>query len=167
MKTLFLILLIAGCTSMPKGINAINAFEINRYLGHWYEIARLDNRFERGLDHISATYTLREDGGVSVANQGRNIESGEWHKALGKAYFIEDKSIGRLKVSFFGPFYSAYNIIALDKQQYSYAMIAGSNKSSLWILSRTPKLPPAILQALITQAKALGFATDELILGSQ
>lgn len=152
---------------MPKGINAIDAFEIKRYLGNWYEIARLDNHFERGLDHISATYSLREDGGVNVENQGRSIENGEWRKAVGKAYFIEDKSIGRLKVSFFGPFYSAYNIIALDKQQYSYAMIAGSSKNSLWILSRTPKLPPRILQSLIAQAKVLGFATDELILGSQ
>ncbi|MEQ1637674.1 MAG: lipocalin family protein [Methylococcales bacterium] len=167
MHTLFLLMLMTGCTGIPQGLTAISGFDIQRYLGTWHEIARLDHRFERGLDSISATYTLREDGGVDVLNKGRKIESGEWTKAEGKAYFIDKTDVGRLKVSFFGPFYGGYNIITLDKKNYSYAMISGPDKDYLWILSRTPKLPQATLQSLITQAKAQGFETDKLIFVKQ
>jgi apolipoprotein D and lipocalin family protein len=167
MKTLFLLLLIAGCTGIPKGIDAVNGFDVKRYLGTWHEIARLDHRFERGLDNISATYRLRDDGGIDVLNKGRNTESGEWDQVEGKAYFIDKQDVGRLKVSFFGPFYGGYNIIALDKQNYAYAMIAGPNKDYLWILSRAPILPQPTLQRLIEQARAQGFATDKLIFVKQ
>ncbi|MGZ5006541.1 MAG: lipocalin family protein [Methylobacter sp.] len=155
--------LLSACTGIPEGIKAVDGFEINRYLGTWYEIARLDHRFETGLDNISATYTLREDGGVDVLNKGRDIESGEWHEAQGKAYFVERPDTGRLKVSFFGPFYGGYNIIELDKKDYAYSMITGPDRSYFWILSRTKQLPEATLQALIGRAKVLGFATDKLI----
>lgn len=167
MKTLLLLLLIAGCTGIPKGINAIDDFDVKRYVGNWHEIARLDHYFERGLENISATYSLRDDGGVNVINKGLNTESGEWDKAEGKAYFIDKQNVGRLKVSFWGPFYGAYNIIALDKQHYQYAMIAGPNKDYLWILSRTPNLPEKTLQALVSQAKNQGFETDKLIYTKQ
>ncbi len=167
MKMLFLLLLIAGCTGIPKGIEATHGFDANRYLGVWYEIARLDHRFERNLDNISATYTLRDDGGINVLNKGRNLVNGEWKQAEGKAYFIGQPTIGRLKVSFFGPFYSSYNIIALDKLNYSYAMVTGPNQDYLWILSRTPHLAPATLQTLLSQAKSQGFATEKLIYANQ
>ena len=159
--------LLSGCTGIPEGVTAIDGFEINRYMGTWYEIARLDHRFERGLDKISATYTLSGDGGVTVLNKGWNQAEGEWKQAEGKAYFVEQPDKGRLKVSFFGPFYGGYNIIDLDKKDYDYSMVTGPDKSYLWILSRTPQLPKATLEALITKAKQLGFATDKLIFVKQ
>ncbi|MCF7964567.1 MAG: lipocalin family protein [Methylobacter tundripaludum] len=165
MKVLFILIavLLTSCTGIPEGITAVEGFEINRYLGTWYEVARLDHRFERGLENISATYTLREDGGVDVLNKGWDIKAGEWREAEGKAYFVEQADKGRLKVSFFGPFYGAYNIIELDKKDYAYSMVAGPDRSYLWILSRTQQLPEATLKALIERAKTLGFATDQLI----
>jgi apolipoprotein D and lipocalin family protein len=165
MKALFILIitLLTSCAGIPEGITAVDGFEVNRYLGIWYEIARLDHRFERGLENISATYTLRDDGGIDVLNKGWDIKAGEWHEAKGKAYFVEQPDKGRLKVSFFGPFYGGYNIIDLDKKNYAYSMVAGPDRSYLWILSRTKQLPEPVLQSLIAHAKALGFATDKLI----
>jgi apolipoprotein D and lipocalin family protein len=158
---------LTSCTGIPHGVTAVDGFEINRYLGTWYEIARLDHRFERGLNNISATYTLRDDGGINVLNKGWNQTEGAWEQAEGKAYFVDQPDKGRLKVSFFGPFYGDYNIIALDKKNYAYAMITGPDKSYFWILSRTRQLPKATLEALIEQAKQKGFATDKLIFVNQ
>lgn len=155
--------LLTGCTGIPEGINAVDGFDVNRYLGTWYEIVRLDQRFERGLEKISATYSLREDGGVDVLNKGWDVKSGEWQQAQGKAYFVEQPDQGRLKVSFFGPFYGGYNIIELDKKDYAYSVVTGPDRSYFWLLSRTPQLPEADLRALLERAKALGFATDQLI----
>ena len=169
MKNLFVLIaaLLSGCTGIPNGVTAIDDFEINRYQGTWYEIARLDHRFERGLNNISATYTLRDDGGVNVLNKGWNQADSEWEQAEGKAYFVEQPDKGRLKVSFFGPFYGGYNIIELDKKDYAYSMVAGPDRSYFWILSRTRQLPIATLEALIEKAKQLGFATDKLIFVNQ
>ncbi|MEY3786754.1 MAG: hypothetical protein RLZ75_961 [Pseudomonadota bacterium] len=172
MKKLFILLvlmipLLFGCTGIPEGINAVDGFEVNRYLGTWYEIARLDHRFERGLNKISATYSLRPDGGVKVINKGWNEAKGKWEEAEGKAYFIDQPDQGRLKVSFFGPFYGGYNIFDLDKKDYSYAMISGPDKSYFWILSRTKQLPKATLESLIQEAKLAGFETDKLIFVNQ
>jgi len=154
---------LASCTGVPEGVSAVDGFELDRYLGTWYEIARLDHRFERGLTNVTANYSLRQDSGVRVLNRGYREESGEWREAEGKAYFVDAPDIGRLKVSFFGPFYGAYNIIALDKDGYRFAMVAGPNRSYLWILARDPRLDPAIVDTLIGQARSLGFPTDELI----
>ncbi len=161
--SLLLLMLVPGCTGLPPGVKPVTGFELNRYLGKWYEIARLDHSFERGLTGVTAEYSLRNDGGVSVLNSGFNAETGQRQSAEGKAYFVESPDVGRLKVSFFGPFYGAYNIIALDKANYSYAMIAGPDRDYLWILSRTPTLDRKTLQALIDQARSLGFATQNLI----
>ncbi|PKD41368.1 lipocalin [Methylomonas sp. Kb3] len=155
--------LLYACTGIPEGIKVIDGFELERYLGTWYEIARLDHSFERGLTDISAEYSLRDDGGVKVLNSGYDAEQGQRKTAEGKAYFIDKPDIGRLKVSFFGPFYGAYNIIALDKTAYRYVMIAGPDRDYLWILARSPELEPSIQKDLIEQAKTLGFATDKLI----
>jgi apolipoprotein D and lipocalin family protein len=165
MKILYIVIftLLTSCTGIPEGITAVDGFDVNRYLGTWYEIARLDHRFERGLENISATYTLREDGGIDVLNKGWDVKAGKWQEAQGKAYFVEQPDKGRLKVSFFGPFYGGYNIIDLDKKEYAYSMVTGPDRSYLWILSRTRQLPEATLQALLERAKALGFATDQLI----
>ena len=105
---------ISACTGQPKGTSVVTGFELDRYLGTWYEIARLDHRFERGLTDISANYTLRDDGGVRVLNRGFNTQAGEWDEAVGKAYPVDTPDIGRLKVSFFVPFYGGYNILDLD-----------------------------------------------------
>jgi apolipoprotein D and lipocalin family protein len=165
MKILCIVIftLLTSCTGIPEGITAVDGFDVNRYLGTWYEIARLDHRFERGLENISATYTLREDGGIDVLNKGWDVKAGKWQEAQGKAYFVEQPDKGRLKVSFFGPFYGGYNIIDLDKKDYAYSMVTGPDRSYLWILSRTRQLPETTLQALLERAKALGFATDQLI----
>lgn len=155
--------LLNACTGIPKAIQPVNNFELNRYLGSWYEIARLDHRFERGLSDIRAEYSLREDGGVTVINSGYDAERAGRHSAEGRAYFIDQPTVGRLKVSFWGPFYGAYNIFALDTVGYEWVMICGPDLDYLWILSRTPRLDEATLQALIQQAKTLGFATEQLI----
>ena len=160
-------LIFAGCTGVPDGVETVEGFELNRYLGTWYEIARLDHRFERGLSKVTANYSLREDGGVSVRNRGFDALQGEWNEAEGKAYFVDAPDKGRLKVSFFGPFYGGYNIIELDKKGYEYSMVAGPNRSYLWILAREPRLDAATLDHLVAKAKRLGFSTDDLIFVEQ
>ena len=147
----------AGCTGVPEGVETVRGFELDRYLGTWYEIARLDHPFERGLSNITANYTLRDGGGVKVVNRGYNVEKQEWDEAEGKAYFVDDEDVGRLKVSFFGPFYGGYNIIELDKEGYE-------DRSYLWILSRSPDLDDAVLDRLIADARELGFPIGELIM---
>ncbi|MWJ27563.1 lipocalin [Halomonas sp. ZH2S] len=153
---------LSGCTGIPKGTEAVTGFELERYLGQWYEIARLDHSFERGLDCVTADYSLRDDEGVRVINRGYNLEEGTWNEAEGRAYFIEDKTVGRLKVSFFGPFYGGYNILELD-EDYDWALVAGPNRDYLWILSRTPQLDPQVEQRLRQRAAELDFPIDDLI----
>ncbi len=158
-----LVFLIAGCTGAPDGVQPVSGFELDRYLGTWYEIARLDHRFERGLTDVTATYSMREDGGVKVVNRGYRSDEEEWDEATGKAYFVGDPDTGQLKVSFFGPFYGGYNIVELDKENYEYALVVGPNRDYLWILARSPELNEEIVNALVTRASSLEFATDELI----
>ena len=155
---------LTACTGAPEGVEPVSGFELNRYLGTWYEIARLDHRFERGLSNVTATYSLRDDGGVRVINRGYDAEDGEWSEAEGKAYFVGDEDTGQLKVSFFGPFYGGYNIIELDKEGYRYSMVAGPDRSYLWILSREPDLDDAVLERLLAKAGELGFPLGELIM---
>jgi len=151
-----------GCTGTPTGVDVVSDFELERYLGRWYEIARLDHRFERGLSNVTATYSRLEDGGVEVVNRGYRSETNEWEEAVGRAYFVDEATVGRLKVSFFGPFYGGYNVIALDQEGYQYSMVAGPDRSYLWILSRTPEMDPALLAKLVEEARRLGFPTHEL-----
>ncbi len=158
-----IMLLLPGCTGIPDGVVPVTGFDISRYLGKWYEIARLDHSFERGLENVSAVYTLNDDGSVKVINRGYDASAKKWKQAEGRAYFVEAPDVGRLKVSFFGPFYGGYNIIALDHKGYSYAMVCGPDLSYLWILSRTPKMKTAVLSDLVSRAKDLGFDTESLI----
>lgn len=153
----------SACVGLPEGTEAVEDFELDRYLGTWYEIARLDHRFERGLSNVTANYSMRDDGGVAVVNRGYKTDSNEWDDATGKAYFIGDTDIGQLKVSFFGPFYGGYNILELDKDGYQYALVAGPDRSYLWILARSPNLDRDILAGLVKTASDLDFPTDELI----
>ena len=126
-------------------------------------MARLDHSFERGLSNVTATYTLRDDGGIDLLNKGFDRKAGKWKQAEGKGYFVSGSDVGRLKVSFFGPFYGGYNIIALDKENYSYSLICGLNRSYLWILARDKELEQDTLEHLIELSKDLGFETDKLI----
>lgn len=163
---------LSACTGVPDNVTPVKSFDATQYLGTWYEIARLDHTFERNLDKVTATYSMRKDGGIQVINRGFNSKTGKWKEAEGKAYFIDPPNTdhthsGRLKVSFFGPFYGAYNIIKLDKPYYNYVMVCGPNKSYFWILSRTPQLAYPIKQELIAEARALGFATENLIYPNQ
>lgn len=156
-------LFVSGCASIPEGVEAVSGFEPERYLGKWHEIARLDHSFERGLVSVTAEYSMRTDGGVKVLNKGFDPAKNKWKEAEGRAYFTGSPSEGRLKVSFFRPFYGGYNIVELDKENYSYSLVAGPNRSYLWILARKPELPPAVLERLVARAKALGFDTAKLI----
>jgi apolipoprotein D and lipocalin family protein len=165
MKKLFVVpaLFLAGCVGLPEGIEPVENFKLDRYLGTWYEIARLDHRFERGLSRITAEYSLREDGGVRVLNRGYSAKDQEWKEAEGKAWFVEGPDKGYLKVSFFGPFYGSYVVFELDHEHYRYALVSGPDRSYLWILSRTPEMKPDVKDELIVKAAALGFDTGKLI----
>ncbi|WP_299808232.1 lipocalin family protein [uncultured Shewanella sp.] len=165
MKKLLLLcyFLLSGCTSLPSGIEPVTQFELPRYLGTWYEIARLDHSFERGLSQVTATYSMKDDGGVKVINRGFSESEQSWDEAEGKAYFVDSPDIGHLKVSFFGPFYGAYVVYELDKQDYQYAFITSYNRDYLWLLSRTPEVNDALKMQFIEQANKLGFATEQII----
>ena len=170
MKTSLLLsglLLLAGCSYTPQGVRPVDNFEMERYLGTWYEIARLDHRFERGLSQVSAMYSKRQDGGVDVVNRGFDQQKGKWKQAKGRAYFTGETNIAKLKVTFFWPFYAGYNLIALDHDSYTYALVCGPDRKYLWILSRTPQLDEAIVQQLLATAKRLEFATESLIFVDQ
>ena len=154
---------LAGCsTTPPDGMRAVTPFDLSRYLGKWYEIARLDHSFERGLSDVSANYRLQADGSVEVINRGYNAEKGEWKEAKGRAVFTGEPTRGSLKVSFFGPFYGGYHVAALDAN-YQWALVVGPDRSYFWILSRTRQLPPALREQLIARADALGIDTEALI----
>ena len=160
---LCVVMSLSACTGMPEKVEPVDNFELDRYLGTWYEIARLDHSFERGLTNVTAEYSLRDDGGVKVVNRGYDPEAGEWKEADGKAYFVEDQNTGYLKVSFFGPFYGSYVIADLDQEDYQYALVSGSDTSYLWILARKPYLEVSVTQWLEEKAAFLGFDTEALI----
>lgn len=162
-----LALCLVGCLGVPEGTRPVAGFELDRYLGKWYEVARLDHSFERGLSNVTAEYTLRGDGGIRITNRGFKVARNKWKDAHGKAFFDGETSIGKLKASWFGPFYGAYNIIALDMENYQWSLVAGPDTDYLWILSRTPVLDQAIADQLFSQAKAYGFNIDELIFVDQ
>ncbi|MCE5332491.1 MAG: lipocalin family protein [Bacteroidales bacterium] len=153
---------LTSCIGIVEGARPVKPFNAERYLGKWYEIARFNFRFERNLNNTTATYTLNEDGSIKVNNQGYNYVKKEWSQAIGKAKFVGDRTEAQLKVSFFGPFYGAYNVIALDND-YKYALIVGKNLDYLWILSREKTLPEDIKQQYLKQAHDLGFDVDKLI----
>jgi apolipoprotein D and lipocalin family protein len=157
---------IEGCFTSKElstePIPAVRNFDLNRYLGTWYEIARLPHSFENGLDRVSAVYTLQENGKISVLNKGFNTSKGEWKEANGKAYIPDTSAGALLKVSFFWIFYSDYKIIVLDTLNYSYAMVTSSSKEYLWILSRSPQLEESVYKELVRKAGEWGFDTSQL-----
>lgn len=146
----------------PKA-SPVSPFEVDKYLGKWYEIARMDYRHEKNLSNVTATYSLDEDGRIIVDNKGFNEKKKEWEQATGKAR-PADKDInhGKLKVSFFRPFWSCYTVIALDKN-YRHALVAGKNTNYLWILSRDKILPESVKADFLDCASDAGYNTDELL----
>ncbi|HDL7645687.1 TPA: lipocalin family protein [Yersinia enterocolitica] len=156
------LLSVACGVTPPKDVKIVDNFQLPRYLGTWYEIARLDHSFERGLDYVTANYSPRDDGGVKVINRGYNTKKQQWQESIGKAYFIGSPQQAALKVSFFGPFYGGYNVIDLD-DEYQHALIAGPNREYLWILSRTPTIDNQTRDRLVSVAKHYGFPVEELI----
>jgi apolipoprotein D and lipocalin family protein len=160
--TLVVIVFIAGCVGVPEGIEPVTGFQVERYMGRWYEVARLDHSFERGMEQVTATYQLQPDGTVSVLNRGYRADKAEWSEASGKAKFLGKPDVAALKVSFFGPFYGGYNVVDLDPG-YQHALIAGPSRSYLWILSRTPTPPRVEVERLVAKAKTLGYDTSQLI----
>jgi apolipoprotein D and lipocalin family protein len=156
------ILTFNSCSTIPKGAIAVKPFDKEKYLGKWYEIARMDFRFERGLNNTTADYSVNNDGSIKVDNRGFNYVKKVWKQAIGKAKFVGAPNVAMLKVSFFGPFYSGYNVIALDSE-YKYALIAGKNLSYLWILSRETTIPDDVKQNYLKISEELGFKTSELL----
>ena len=148
--------------SIPTGVTAVKPFDLDKYLGSWYEIARFDFKFEKGLDHTTATYTKNKNGLIKVLNRGYNRKKDKWTSATGKAKLAGGKDEAMLKVSFFGPFYAGYNVIAIDPE-YKYALVSGHSREYLWILSREKTLPANIKRDYIAKAQSLGFDTDRLI----
>lgn len=157
-----IIWLMTGCTSVPEKVNPVSGFELPKYLGTWHELARLDHSFERGLTQVTAHYSMREDGGVKVINRGFNTEKNDWKEAEGKAYFVGEPNIGRLKVSFFGPFYGGYNIAKLDAD-YTMALVIGPNLDYAWLLARSPNPKRQDCQAYLEEAQRIGISPDRWI----
>ncbi|WP_047451589.1 lipocalin family protein [Alistipes sp. ZOR0009] len=157
-----LLLMYCRSTTIAGGLQAVSGFEKERYLGKWYEIARFDFRFERGLNNTTAEYSLNADGTIKVVNRGYDIAKRKWRKAVGKAKFVGSEQTAMLRVSFFGPFYSGYNVIALDKD-YRYALVAGKNLDYLWILSREKTIPNNFRESYVKFAQERGFDTSKLI----
>ncbi len=154
---------LSACTGLPDKIETVKDFNVERYQGKWYEIARLDHSFERGLSHVTATYTLNDDGSLKVINRGFSAEKNRFKTAEGRALFVNKADVGHLKVSFFGPFYSSYAIFDLDKKDYQYAFISGYNTSYLWLLARTPSVSKELITRFISHSRQLGFDTSQLI----
>jgi len=155
-------LLAVGCTGIPEGVTPVRGFQLERYLGVWYEIVRLDHSFERGLVDVTATYQTRSDGGIDVLNKGYDPAKQTWREAEGRAYFIDTPDTASLKVSFFGPFYGGYHVMALDPE-YRWAMVSGPTHKYFWILARSPSLPDEVIKNLLQTAKLAGFELDGLI----
>lgn len=162
-----MLLLCMGCTQLPDKVKPVENFNLNRYLGKWYEIARLDHSFERGLSKVTAEYSLNDNGSVKVINRGYSEQDKKWQEATGIAYFIDSPNNGLLKVSFFRPFYGTYAIFELDQDNYQYAVVSGPNHSYLWILARSPSISETVKTQLIQKATDAGFKTQDLIFVDQ
>lgn len=151
-----------SCSTIPRGARAVSPFDKDKYLGKWYEIARKDFKYERHLDNTTAEYALNDNGTIRVDNQGYDTKKKKWRQAIGKAKFVNDENTAKLKVSFFGPFYSGYNVIAID-DAYRYALVAGKNTKYLWILSRTTELPAPVKDQYLSLAQEIEYDTSDLV----
>ena len=155
----FLAFMFAACEGANKVDNStVQPIDLKRYLGHWYEIARFDHPFERGIYYSMARYTMREDGKIDVLNTGIKDGRAEEATAIAKTTDVP----GLLRVSFFGPFFSDYRIMMIDSD-YQYALVGGSNEKYLWILSRTPQLDEEVKASILNEADRRGYDINRLI----
>lgn len=154
--------LLQSCATIPKNVTAVKNFKKDKYLGKWYEIARLDYRFERNLDNATAQYLLNDNGNIKVINKGYNYKKNEWKSVEGKAKFVGSDQEGRLKVSFFGPFYAGYNVVAVD-DNYENALVYGGSTKYIWILSRNKQISDQVKNDFLTKAKRDGYDLTDLI----
>lgn len=151
--------IICACSTTTKVDNStIEQFDLNRYLGKWYEIARMDHGFQSGMDNCTAYYSLNENGTIRVRNQG--MKDGKQKESVGKAKVTATP--GLLRVSFWGPFYSDYRVMMLDSD-YQYALIGSGSSGYLWILARTPQLSEPIKQSILAEARRRGYDISQLI----
>jgi len=159
---LSLVFTLNACVGVPDGISPVSNFDINSYLGTWYEIARLDNRFEEGMSQVTANYSLNSDGSIRVTNRGFINEYQSWDEAIGKAVFADSDDLGHLKVSFFGPFYASYVVFNLSPD-YKHSYVTSNDRDYLWFLSRTPEVDEASKTEFINQARDLGFSYQDIL----
>jgi apolipoprotein D and lipocalin family protein len=158
-----ILLILYSCGGgIPKRATAVTNFDSAKYLGKWYEIARLDHKWERGLDNVTAEYTLNEDKTIKVDNKGYDLKKGKWEQSVGKAKFVGKENIGMLKVPFFGPFYSGYNVVSIDRD-YKHALVAGESLKYMWILSREKTIPENIKTELLKKSQEIGYKTSDLV----
>lgn len=148
--------------TLPQGAVPVSPFDSDKYLGKWYEIARIDFKYEEDLNNTTAYYSMNDDGSIKVDNRGHNVKKQEWEQAVGKAKFVGSDSVAMLKVSFFGPFYSGYNVIALDAD-YTSALVAGESLDYLWILSRSTTIDDSVKDDYLKIAAGVGYDTERLL----
>ena len=158
---------VSGCAvSVPRGITPVTGFDAKRYMGTWYELARIDHRFEKGLTEVSANYSLNDDGSVLVVNRGYDAAKKEWRQANGKARFLGESDVAALKVSFFGPFYGGYNVVSLD-DDYQTSLVIGDSLDYFWLLSRSKSIPEQKFKQLLEKAQSLGVDLSRVLLVAQ
>lgn len=146
------------CSSLTVDNSTVETLDLNKYLGKWYEIARFDHRFERGMEECTATYSIKENGKLKITNMG--LKDGKWKTSEGKGKITDTPGV--LQVSFFGPFYSDYRVLMLAPD-YSYSLVGGDGDDYLWILSRTPHLEKSVCARILREARRRGYDTDKLI----
>lgn len=151
----------ACSVGIPKDAKAVQNFESEKYLGKWYEMARIDFKFEKNLNQVTANYSKNPDGSIKVENRGYDYIKKEWKESIGEAKFVGNDNEARLKVSFFKPFWSGYNVIDIE-DNYKYALVAGKNLDYLWILSREKTIPEDVKSRFLQKAKSIGYDTARL-----
>ncbi|CAM8011453.1 lipocalin family protein [Enterobacter hormaechei] len=156
--------LVVACSSPtpPPGVTVVSNFDAQRFLGTWYEIARLDHQFERGLEKVTVSYSAMDNGGIRVINRGYNPDRQMLQQSVGQAYFTGASNRAAMKASFIGPYYGGYNVIALDRE-YRHALVCGPDRNYLWLLSRTPTISAEMKQQMLDIATRQGFDVTKLI----
>ncbi len=147
---------------LPKGAKPVKKFEVLKYLGKWYEIARLDFKYEKNMINVTAEYSPNPDGTIKVENKGFDVDKNEWKTSIGEAQFVSDMNKARLKVSFQKPFWAGYNVVDIDKD-YKYALVVGNSTKYLWILSREKTIPDEVRDEFLIKAIRLGYETRDLV----
>ncbi|MGJ1262214.1 lipocalin family protein [Sphingobacterium spiritivorum] len=155
-------LLYQALKPVKSDIRGVSNFNLDSYLGQWYEIARLDFRWEKNLKNVTANYSLNEDGSIQVVNEGYDMRKQKQKKSIGKAKFMRDQNEGAFKVSFFPPFSAGYHVMKIDPD-YKYALVFGDNLNYMWILSREKSIPGDIKSMYLDFALRSGFEIHKLV----